>query len=141
VLKSKNKSWWDYLPKFYMSRPRTAMPQVTDMKSLIDHLMIMGITHAFLKLRHTDIAPSQIEINQRKVNSMRSAYKKGKLNIEDQKIIVSKDMFVIDGHHRFALSRLENLPIHACVLNIPLKRALEILGETGCPGVTYDPGD
>jgi hypothetical protein len=85
------------VPKENLSISRAHMPQIAQdqrdnfLKSLEDE----GISHQYLRMAPIHLKATQGEFNLDKVRSIMD--KKPKLN----PVIVSKDNFILDGHHRW----------------------------------------
>ena len=114
-------SWWDYLPKYHRSRNRPDMPQVRNKEAFLADLESRGIVYSLASLDSKCIMPSQIDIDQNKVDDLMAQYEQGFIGDSlPLRIIVSKDMFVLDGHHRFAAAKNLNCLIHCIVVNMTI---------------------
>lgn len=72
---------------------RSEMPQLNDIDAFIDHIERSGILALNIELRVDSLKPTQIEYDQSKVDSM--------IGKDLGRIVVSNDLFVLDGHHRY----------------------------------------
>jgi len=72
---------------------RSEMPQLNDIDAFIDHIERSGILALNIELRVDSLKPTQIEYDQAKVDSM--------IGKDLGRIVVSNDLFVLDGHHRY----------------------------------------
>lgn len=72
---------------------RSEMPQLNDIDAFIDHIERSGVLALNIELRVDSLKPTQIEYDQSKVDSM--------IGKDLGRIVVSNDMFVLDGHHRY----------------------------------------
>ena len=112
-----------------LGRSRDSMPQVDD-KHLDDFIMhfsdkvgntTKGVKKVNIKL--SQIKPTQSDINEDKVKGMiKDGYK-----WNDRKYIISKDNYLVDGHHGWAAG-LESDPeteVSAYKVNLPIKDLLK----------------
>lgn len=72
---------------------RSEMPQLNDIDAFIDHIERSGILALNIELHVDSLKPTQIEYDQSKVDSM--------IGKDLGRIVVSNDLFVLDGHHRY----------------------------------------
>ena len=72
---------------------RSEMPQLNDIDAFIDHIERSGVIALNIELRVDSLKPTQIEYDQSKVDSM--------IGKDLGRIVVSNDLFVLDGHHRY----------------------------------------
>jgi hypothetical protein len=93
------------------------------------------IGHTFVKeLPLAGIKPAQSEVSQTKSNSMADAIKSNRL--PPGYIYVSKDNYVIDGHHRFFANKIvNNESIPVIQIDAPIMDILAVLSvETASKG-------
>lgn len=83
---------------------RKEMPQIPDdvIPGFLKTFQDKGIKVTKDTMAVGQLKATQKEINAEKVVGMANAYKEGKYDPSKQPIIVSKDGFVLDGHHRWA---------------------------------------
>jgi hypothetical protein len=112
--------------------PRKYMPQFTtkdDVKQFQKFVSKVYHIHTFNSTRKaSQLRPSQSEISRKRVNQLirdpnNSIFKK--LTVP---LVISKDNYVVDGHHRWAAYRMEkpNKPLPVTVINTPIKDVLGI---------------
>lgn len=84
--------------------PRKDMPQLADdvIDSFLASFQKKGIKVTKATTPVGQLKATQGEINAEKVNGMANAYKEGSYDPSKKPIIVSKDGYVLDGHHRWA---------------------------------------
>jgi hypothetical protein len=101
------------------------MPQIAQdqrdnfLKSLEDE----GISHQYLRMAPIHLKATQGEFNLDKVRSIMD--KKPKLN----PVIVSKDNFILDGHHRWLCGMLIDpmIELKTIVIDLPKERLMKLL--------------
>ena len=105
--------------------PRRLMPQIYDTKKFSQKIFKrFHIRSKTLKMPTGALKPSQNEINKKIVKKVIKSLSK-----KDQKpIVVSKDNFVVDGHHRWAAQKVLNpkKKIKVLKMNAPINDALGI---------------
>ena len=105
--------------------PRRLMPQIYDTKKFSQKIFKrFHIRSKTLKMPTGALKPSQNEINKKIVKKViKSLSKKGQ-----KPIVVSKDNFVVDGHHRWAAQKVLNpkKKIKVLKMNAPINDALGI---------------
>ena len=87
--------------------PRKKMPQFNNeqTKLFLKYLKNNNIDFIKTKIDVRKLIPSQNQLNENAIKIMKKKYKQGKLKINNQTIIVSKNNYIIDGHHRWATLR------------------------------------
>jgi hypothetical protein len=114
-----------YIPKTSLNMNRGELPQITqkNMMEFMDWLEGQGITVQFLSMPVALLRCVQGEdqVNQQKVESLQNSK-----TISTKPIIVSKDNFVFDGHHRWLafLNRDPHYAIDTYRINLPIKELL-----------------
>jgi ParB-like chromosome segregation protein Spo0J len=108
------------------------MPQVKDLPVFLNSLKKSGIGWRERKINPAELMPSQTEIDQNKVDNLRVAYRQGILN-DTCSVIISKDIFVIDGHHRMAACRLEGVPLRVIQVDMTCIDLIELMKDF--PGI------
>jgi len=106
--------------------PRNLMPQIYDAKAFAKTIKKKyDVNSKFTKAPMANFKPSQDEINKDRVDSVIEAIKNKKM--DDNPIVVSKDKFIIDGHHRWAAYK-NFAPKKAVPIMIIQKPVQEALG-------------
>jgi len=105
--------------------PRKLMPQIYDSKAFAKTIRTKYGVKSFKKmLKPIALKPSQNEINKDRVEGVIGAIKDGTL--DKNPMVVSKDGYVVDGHHRWAAYKKYSpsvlLPV--LVIDLPIKEAL-----------------
>jgi hypothetical protein len=109
--------------------PRRYMPQFNDQNEIRSFTRFVKKAYHIKSLRTTrkasQLRPSQKEINRKRIDGL---IKDGILDKVNVPIIVSKDNYVVDGHHRWAAYRLKKpkKPLPAIVIGAPIKDVLGI---------------
>jgi hypothetical protein len=80
--------------------PRVKMPQLPDAKAFQDYLQKTGVGVTSTDEFASHLRATQDELNGSKVGGMMKAMREGK--VKDERLIVSRDNYVVDGHHRWA---------------------------------------
>ncbi len=111
----------------WTGKDRSEMPQV-DLKSVEELLELSGIGYEKIDLDPFELKPTQSEIDDDKVSRMRDEIVYNTKTIEDKEfppIIVSMDMMILDGHHRWAAVRRAGLRrITTLKLDLPWQEGL-----------------
>jgi hypothetical protein len=112
--------------------PRAEMPQVPGSKKaeFIAELDTKGVKSTRESVDPKSLKPIQSEISGQKSGQMLQSMREGKLLEGDNPLIVSRDGFVVDGHHRWAaaVARSYEVPVALPVLRIDMDAA-QLLGE------------
>jgi hypothetical protein len=112
--------------------PRAEMPQVPGSKKaeFIAELDAKGVKSTRESVDPKSLKPIQSEISGQKSGQMLQSMREGKLLEGDNPLIVSRDGFVVDGHHRWAaaVARSYEVPVALPVLRIDMDAA-QLLGE------------
>lgn len=106
--------------------PRRLMPQIYNPKEFSKKIQKkFKISSKTMKLSTKHLKPSQNEINGKIVEKVIKSYKKSKKHIP---IVVSRDGYVVDGHHRWAAHKKmnPNKKIKVLKMNAPIQDALGI---------------
>ena len=108
--------------------PRRLMPQIYNTKkfskSIFKRFRIRSKT---LKMPTGHLKPSQNEINRQIVKKVVKSMK-ARPNKAQKPIVVSKDNYVVDGHHRWAAQKVLNpkKKIPVVKMNLPINDALGV---------------
>ena len=110
--------------------PRRLMPQIYNHRRFSKKIKKnFNISSKTIKLPTKGLKPSQNEINGEIVDKVVKSMKKTK---KEMPIVVSKDGYVVDGHHRWAAHKKMNphKKIKALKINAPIDDALGIAIST-----------
>jgi hypothetical protein len=108
--------------------PRRLMPQIYDTKKFSQKIFKrFHIRSKTLKMPTGSLKPSQNEINRKIVKKVVKTLKASPTKGQ-KPIVVSKDNFVVDGHHRWAAQKVLNpkKKIKVLKMNAPINDALGI---------------
>lgn len=116
-----------YVPQNNLNVPREEMPQIADQHKMgfVDWLEEQGIVVQYMDIPVSLLRSVQDEIDLKKVqhltDTMPDAAKR-------KAVIVSKDLHIVDGHHRWLamLNRDPHQTIAAYRVNLPIKELLAI---------------
>lgn len=105
------------LPKSDLNIARSHMPQITqaNMPDFLKSLKKQGIRYKEKKVAVAEIKPSQGEFNIEKIKGM--LHKAPKTEFP---ILMSKDKYILDGHHRYATELNRNPRYQMAVLEVDL---------------------
>lgn len=99
-----------------LMRDRKSMPQITNIVSFKEQLDKRNIQYEdYIYPRPDSFKPTQNEFNVDKISGM------SKLDTEffvKEPIIISKEFFVLDGHHRWIASIVKDCPIRVLKVDI-----------------------
>jgi len=105
------------LCKGNMGIPRVKMPQFDEKvtKTFLSYLKKNGVKVKKINIDVRKLKPMQNQLNGDAINNMKKKYKQGMFNINKQTILVSKNNYIIDGHHRWGTLRscLDN--VNECI--------------------------
>ena len=122
------------IPKIGMTFSRALMPQVKSgqIPEFLNHLDKADIQYKTQKLSVKDLKATQSEFDLAKVDEMIGQKNKNK-------IIVSNDDYIMDGHHRWLADYNKNKDskIDAIVVNLPILELLRVAKEFS--GTEYRP--
>lgn len=107
-----------------MNIHRSKMPQIQGQhfKDFSKWLDKEGISYKIDKVDAKKLHASQEMIHYDKVDTII------KMGLKDGRpVLVSSDMFVLDGHHRVFAHRILKKPINSMVIDMPIKALLEKL--------------
>jgi hypothetical protein len=81
--------------------PRVKMPQLKDPDELLGYLKDHGVNVEKTREYSDHLRATQDELNGAKVSAMMKQMRKGKRDPDDRRLIVSKDNYIVDGHHHW----------------------------------------
>jgi hypothetical protein len=111
------------IPGGYMV-PRSQMPQIDDVTHFVTWLELKGVQSYKVELDPKLIKPIQSMVDRNKIRKLSS------LEIT-KPVIVSEDMFLLDGHHRlFSVIRHDpNKNVVAIVVQLPINKLFQLTSE------------
>jgi hypothetical protein len=119
-----------YVPQNNLNIPREEMPQIADHHKMgfVDWLEEQGITVQFLDIPVALLRSVQNTIDMKKVQHLADKMPDAAMR---KAVIVSKDLYILDGHHRWLaiLNRDPHQTIEAYRVNLPIKDLLAIAGN------------
>jgi hypothetical protein len=85
------------IPNAELNLSRSVLPQIKgdSLQNFLNHLDALGVKYTKKTMNASDLKPSQGEFNIDKVKALI------RTNNDTKPIIVSKDNYVLDGHHRW----------------------------------------
>lgn len=105
-------------------RMRHSLPQIRDFEAFTKDLGENGIKMSTKLLRPGDLAPTQSNFNEEKVDSMIAEG-----GWEKKPIISSSDQFVVDGHHRWLAAAKTKMPVKSRVVDMSCDDLLKFLKD------------
>jgi len=112
--------------------PRRLMPQIYDTRRFARNIKRKyGIKSHMQRVRPDSLIPSQEEIKKAVVRKIGDAMSSGKY--KDSPIVISKNKYVIDGHHRWA-ARKKYAPTKKIRALVVHKKAMDVLGIAAAEG-------
>lgn len=108
----------EFLYEFHFSRKD--MPQISDFEAFSDFMKMRGIVGKVVTLDPKKLEPMQNEFDQAKVDKIKKS-NRGK------PIIISKDLKVIDGHHRYYAHLQMNKTLECRQYNINADQFIKLL--------------
>jgi len=112
--------------------PRRLMPQIYNTRSFARTIKRKyGINSHMQMVRPDSLIPSQEEIKKSVVKKIGEAMAAGKY--KDSPIVISKNKYVIDGHHRWA-ARKKYAPTRKIRALVVHKKAMDVLGIAAAEG-------
>jgi hypothetical protein len=112
-----------------MGIPRREMPQI-DSKNhahFFNHLKKNNISATKRTVDPSKLKATQGHFNKEKIRSMMDGIQAGK--IDNKPIIISKDNYVMDGHHRWLAHSNLNKDIDVHQVNVKAKKLLDMMHE------------
>ena len=104
--------------------PRHLLPQIPSNKlsEFVDHLRENGVKSGVAALPVVQLKPIQAHVNRKKVESL-----KVKDDLIKKPLIVTRDGFIVDGHHRWLALRENQVSMVPCVVCFcSLKEIIEL---------------
>jgi predicted glutamine amidotransferase len=85
------------IPNAELNISRSVLPQIKgdSLQNFLNHLDSLGVKYTHKTMKSCDLKPTQGEFNIDKVKALI------RTNNDTKPIIVSKDNYVLDGHHRW----------------------------------------
>lgn len=99
------------------NQSRSSMPQIGDVDDFARWVRSQGVSAISSMCPASDLIPVQTEYRQDRVDSIPEYKLK-------EPIVVSADMRIIDGLHRWI--KAGNGVVHVCIVNLPLEKALQL---------------
>jgi len=129
-----------HLCKNNLNFRRKTMPQFDDlaMKNFITNLKNNGTSVKKTKQNVLKLNPTQNQINSEAVKYLQNKHLTTKYDLNKKTIMISKDNFILDGHHRWAALILcnykptkcfknkQNLNISCYQINLPIKKIIKL---------------
>lgn len=115
---------------------RSEAPQIPDDKKerfLMD-LLRAGIGHKDADVDPSTLKPSQKEWSPnalKRVKEMFDAGGEGRDKLVNNRVTVSKDGYVLDGHHRFVDARMRGRKLKVVQVQLPIKKLIEAAAAFG----------
>ena len=107
--------------------PRKQMPQIRSfhIDKFFGWLDQKGITTRCAQRKVGDLKPAQKEVNLDKAQDMLKDMSRASLK---KRIVISRDLYILDGHHRWAALRIEDPrnTIDACKVNLKIRPLLRM---------------
>jgi len=101
------------------------MPQIEDVSKFTRHLSKAGISWVRMKADPAHMKPIQTDYDQNKVDAIIKS-----INTNDTKpVIISSDMFVIDGHHRYMAHKQTSTMLPSVQVSIPVNQLLRVIAD------------
>lgn len=107
---------------------RSEMPQIPDGKlksEFIAGLKQSGVSVKEETVPARSLKPTQKEFNEQNIEGLREAFDKGEYR-PTNRILISKDHRVLDGHHRWAMLAQKNQPVEAIRIGLPMAKLMPL---------------
>jgi len=115
-------SLWDMTSAFLI--PRDQMPQV-NVEDFVHRLSQLSIDWVKEKGIPSEFRPTQIDFDSEKANSIAMELSANGSD-DNNPIIVSNDLYVLDGHHRYIGSIISGVPVHVLAVDLPINKLLKL---------------
>jgi hypothetical protein len=102
---------------------RSEMPQIPDGKlksEFLSGLKHQGVLVENETVQARTLKPTQKEFNEQNIEGLRAAFDRGEYK-GGNRILVSKDHRVLDGHHRWAMLAQKNQPVEVVRIGLSMK--------------------
>jgi hypothetical protein len=109
---------------------RSTMPKLYNIQKLYSDLRAQGIAYDIRMVDPMALKPGQLDFDLDKVRGMMD--KMANLTLEAP-LIISRDMHVVDGHHRWIAGANNNVPVMAHYVNMDFHDLIEFLNELQYP--------
>lgn len=120
--KNRYHDFWDMTSAFLI--PREQMPQIK-IDDFLYRINQIGIEWVKEKGVPKNFRPTQINFDSRKVQEILDSLKTSGFD-KNSPIVVSNDMYVLDGHHRYIASILANRPVDVLAVDLPINKLLKL---------------
>lgn len=110
---------------------RADMPQIPDGKlkdEFMKQLKDSGVKIKEETVKARSLKPTQKEFNENNIEKLRALYDEGKYHTTNR-LVVSQDNRVLDGHHRWAMLAQKNVNAEVIRVDLPMKKLLPIAKE------------
>lgn len=104
---------------------RNQMPQIKYMDHFLNYIDHLGIPYSKRSASPGSFKPTQFDYDEAKIDRIRNDIQSG--TSQDKPIVVSEDMFVVDGHHRYFAYKLENKDINYIYVDLSLNKLLKLM--------------
>tara|TARA_R110000782_G_scaffold132706_2_gene224861 strand:- start:83 stop:520 length:438 start_codon:yes stop_codon:yes gene_type:complete len=117
------------IPAKSMGIERKEMPQINsaDVNDFILYLKTLGVSATSEKLDPKKLTATQNQFHKEKIQNLIDKIEDG--NFSKSRIIVSKDNYVMDGHHRWLAHLNLGMPILVNKIDAPAKKLLELMKD------------
>lgn len=101
---------------------RSDMPQIPDnlKQKFLSGLKLQGVKVENETVQARTLKPTQKEFNEKNIEGLRAAFDKGEYK-PTNRILVSKDHRILDGHHRWAMLAQKDQTVEAVRIDLPMK--------------------
>lgn len=117
-----SKLFADELTKDTLGFSRRSLPQISDIHDFKRFLNTQKVNYVDKEVVANKLTATQKHLNHEKIAKL--------LSLDSDKtkqIIISKDNYVLDGHHRWAVAVIRNEDIKAVVVNLPIEKLLDLV--------------
>lgn len=106
-----------------LGKMRHGMPQLPDFNAFASDLKACDVSLTACKMKPSMLTPTQQNFNQGKVDKLKASDKKG------HPIIISKDDYVVDGHHRWLAAHQQSEDIACQRVDLNVDDLLDFLKD------------
>jgi hypothetical protein len=102
--------------------PRSSLPQISEdqFDEFRNYMNDQGISSKIVRIPAKDLKPIQRHMKKSKIKAL---YDEGDFSAP---IIVSEDMYIMDGHHRWVAALLKRTKITCLQFNCPIVKLFEL---------------